>query len=409
MSRPHPYRHVPLRVLVVGGGVAALEACFALDALAGERVDVTLIAPNRYLMYRPVEAHDPLALDARVRVPLARLAAAAHADLRHDRVTAVEPDVRRLHTAAGYELHYDVVVIAAGARHEPVPAGAEALGEESWSGCRSLMNRLTSGELTSLAFVEPPAPTKAFDLYDLAIHAAVMLRQKRVEADLTIVTAQGAPLAFLGVRTAGMLASTLGAHGLRVVEAAYVRSVGGGELRLAPGSRRIAAAGVIAAPRLGGPWLDHLPCDRDGFLPTDTDGRVVGLPDVHAAGDCTPFPVRHPSLAAQQADTVAGTIAAAAGCAVAPKPFRPVLRGVLPARLRWFVEAPLTGGDGDATSVSAFPLWQPPMRFHARYLGPQLAVETTQAGRQSDRMALAPHGSSVEAWPPRSHLSAVAT
>jgi sulfide:quinone oxidoreductase len=395
------HRHVPMSVLVVGGGVAALEACFALDALAGERVDVTLIAPNAYLMYRPVEAHDPLALDGRVRVPLAHLARSAHAHLRHDRVVDFEPGTRRVYTAGGYELGYDALVVATGARPEPVPPGATPLLEENWPGCRLLTHRLARGELESLAFVEPPAPSKVFDLYDLAIDAAVMLRRDRVEADLTLVTAEPVPLAVLGVRAAGMLASTLGAHGLRVVESAYVRSVAGGEVLLAPGSRRIAADAVIAAPRLGGAWLDHLPCDRDGFLPTDDYGRVAGLAQVYAAGDCTPYPVRHPSLAAQQADAVAGAIAAEAGCIAAPERFKPVLRGVLPSRLRWYVEAPLTGGQGDATIVSALPLWQPPIRFHARFLGPRLAVETTQPVRQSDRMAPAPRGSSVGPWPSR--------
>ena len=68
-----------------------------------------------------------------------------------------------------------------------------------------------------------------------------------------------------------------------------------------------------------------------------------------AAGDCTPFPVKHPSLAAQQADVVAAAIAADAGAPIAAEPFTPVLRGILPSRLRWYVEAPLTGGQGDAT------------------------------------------------------------
>jgi sulfide:quinone oxidoreductase len=245
-------------------------------------------------MYRPVEAHDPLALDGRIRVPLARLARAAHADLRHDRVVTFDPGARRVHTARGYALGYDALVVATGARPESVVSGAASLREENWPGCRILMHRLSRGEPTSLAFVEPPAPCKAFDLYDLAIHAAVVARRNRVAADLTFVTAQPAPLAFLGARAAGMLASTLGAHGLRVVESAYVRSVGGGDVDLAPGPRRIAAEAVIAAPRLSGPWLDHLPHDRDGFVPTDAYGGVSGLPDVYAAGDCTPFPVRHP-------------------------------------------------------------------------------------------------------------------
>jgi sulfide:quinone oxidoreductase len=263
------------------------------------------------------------------------------------------------------------------------------------------MHRLSRGELPSLAFVEPPAPSKPFDLYDLALHAAVMLRRNAVEADLTLVTAAAAPLAILGLRTAATLGFTLGAHGVRVVESAYVRSVGDGDVRIAPGSRRVVAAGVIAAPRLGGPWLDNLPRDKDGFVPADSHGRVPGLPNVYAAGDCTPFPVRHPSLAAQQADAVAAAVAADAGYIAVPEPFKPVLRGVLPSRLRWYVEAPLTGGDGDATKLSAMPLWEPPLRFDARFLGPQLAVETTQTVRQSDRMAREQRGRSVEPWPSR--------
>ena len=64
--------HVPIRVVVVGGGVAALETCLALRALGGDSVRLTLIAPNRYFVYRPIGVHDPLSVHGRARVPLAR-------------------------------------------------------------------------------------------------------------------------------------------------------------------------------------------------------------------------------------------------------------------------------------------------------------------------------------------------
>jgi sulfide:quinone oxidoreductase len=371
-----PYRHVPLHVLVVGGGVAGLETCFALEALAGERVHVTLIAPNRYLSHRPAGVHDPLAVHGRIRVPLARLAHAAAAELRHDRVTSIELASRRVYTAGGYELPYDALVIAVGAAPEPVPARAHSLRDG-----QVLMRRLYRGRLGSLAFVEPPAPTDAFDLYDLAIEAATVLRRLRMEAELTLVTAQPAPLAFLGVRAAGVLSSTLGAHGVRVAESAYVQAVRRGGLELAPRARRVAAEGVIAAPRLTGPRLPHLPCDRDGFLPVDVHGRVTGAPGMFAAGDCTPFAVRHPSLAAQQADAAAAAIAADAGSPAPAEPFMPVLRGMLPSRLRWYVEAPLIGGQGDATRISATALWSPNLRFHARFLAPHLEPEAVRDPR----------------------------
>ena len=369
------YHHLPLRVLVAGGGVAALETCLALRALAGDRVHVTLLAPNRYLVHRPVGVCDPLAVHGRVRVPLARLAHEAGADLRHDRVTSIEPAARRVHTAAGYELPYDVLVVAIGARPGPPPAGAEVLHEDNTAGCRVLMHRLYEGHVPSLAFIEPPAPTDVLDLYELAVHAAVTLRQRHVVADLTFATAEPAPLAVLGPRASGVLRATLAGHGLRIVESAYVRSIGGGEVQLAPPARRILAEHVVAAPRLVGPRPDHLPCDRDGFLRVDPTGRVPGVPGVFAAGNCTAFPVKHPSLAAQQAHAVAASIAADTGQPLPEDPFKPVLRCMLPTRLRWYVEAPLTGGQGDATRISTSPLWSPQLRFDAPFLAPFLEHE----------------------------------
>lgn len=388
-------------LVVVGGGVAGLEACLALRAFAGDRARVTLIAPNRYFVHRPVRARDPLAVEGRVRTPLARLASAAGAELRHDRLAAVDTAARRIRTADGYELPYDALVLATGARSRRVPARAEPFDEEHTAGCRVLMHRLYEGRIGSLAFVEPAAPTRAFDLYDLVIDTATRLRRERIAADLVLVTAEPAPLAMLGVRAAGFLHATLGAHGVRVVESAHVRAIGHGEVELAPLSRRILADRVIAAPRLAGPWLDHLPSDGEGFIPVDPHGRVHGVDGVYAAGDCTPFPVKHPSLAAQQADAVAAAIAADAGLPSTAEPFTPVLRGMLPSRLRWYVDAPLTGGKGDATEISALPLWSSSLRFDARFLANafRAPVETTHGVRQSGRMERRPGGRSVGAWP----------
>ena len=81
---------------------------------------------------------------------------------------------------------------------------------------------------------------------------------------------------------------------------------------------------------------------------------------------------------------MASTIAADAGLPVAAEPFTPVLRGVLPSRLRWYVEAPLTGGQGDATVVSPHPLWSPDLRFDARFLAPRL-TQAVAAQRRRHR------------------------
>jgi sulfide:quinone oxidoreductase len=38
------------RVLIAGGGVAAIEALLALRDLAGDHVDIELLAPERYFV-----------------------------------------------------------------------------------------------------------------------------------------------------------------------------------------------------------------------------------------------------------------------------------------------------------------------------------------------------------------------
>lgn len=361
-----------VHVIVAGGGVAGLETCLALGALAGDRVHVTLLSPERYLVHRPAAERDPLAIRGMERVPVVRLAQAARADLRHDRVVGVDPAARTVRTSRGDELAYDALVLAIGAVARAVPAGAQPFDAAHSAGCRVVLRRLLAGDLSSLAFVEPPAPASALDLYDLALEAAVAVRREGVESALTLVTAEPGPLALLGRQASGMLAATLGGHGVRVVDSAYVRSIEPGHIEVAPHLRRIAADRVIAAPRLAGPGVAGLACDADGFLHIDTLGRVPGAPAVFAAGACTSFPVKHPSLAAQQAAAVATAIAADAGAPIEPVPFEPVLRAMLPSRLRWYVEAPLTGGRGDATRVSALALWSPHLRFDARFLGPHL-------------------------------------
>jgi sulfide:quinone oxidoreductase len=50
---------------------------------------------------------------------------------------------------------------------------------------------------------------------------------------------------------------------------------------------------------------------------------------VYAAGDATDFPIKFGGISAQQADIAAQSIAALAGAAVKPEPFRPELHAVL--------------------------------------------------------------------------------
>ena len=86
---------------------------------------------------------------------------------------------------------------------------------------------------------------------------------------------------------------------------------------------------MIALPRLRGRGIPGLPADAGGFLVIDEHARVTGAADVFAAGDATAEPIKQGGLAAQQADAAAEAIAAEAGAELDPRPYRPVLRGLL--------------------------------------------------------------------------------
>jgi CBS domain-containing protein len=95
---------------------------------------------------------------------------------------------------------------------------------------------------------------------------------------------------------------------------------------------------------------------------------------VYAAGDITTFSVKQGGIAAQQADAAAEAIAADAGADVVPKPFRPVLRGLLltGAQPR-YLHGELAGGAGETSEASLEPLWWPPAKIVGRHLAPFLA------------------------------------
>jgi sulfide:quinone oxidoreductase len=108
-------------------------------------------------------------------------------------------------------------------------------------------------------------------------------------------------------------------------------------------------------------------------VPTDLEGRVVGMTDVYAAGDATQFRPKQGGLAAQQADAVASAIAAEAGADVRPEPYRPVLRGLL---LTGFVPRYLrTDVQAGTSIVDTEPLWWPPAKIVGRHLAPFLAAQ----------------------------------
>lgn len=362
----------PLRVLIAGGGVAALEAALALRSLAGKLVAVELLAPEPRFWYRPLAVAEPFGGGHVRGVELVELARACDALLTLGALGAVDADRHVARTASGAEIEYDALLVATGAR--PVTAVTGALTYRGLSDSDLLLDLLEEveqGGAGRLAFAVPGGVSWPLPLYELALQTAVRL-QASADIELVLVTPEETPLGVFGDWASQAVAALLRGRGIKVYAGRSPVSFEDGRLALAP-TGGFAADRVVALPRLAGVPIPGLPHDADGFIPVDSSGRVRGCDDIYAAGDATAFPVKQGGLAAQQALAAAETIAAVAGVAIRPQPFRPVLRGLLLTGGRPFYLRAEVGERADETSTAtAEPLWWPPGKVAGRHLAPFL-------------------------------------
>ena len=90
-------------MLIAGGGVAALEAALALQALAEGHVSVEVLAPEPQFWYRPPVA-EPFALGNVRRFELSELTSAVGATLSPGTLVGIDAPRRAAHTAPGGEV-----------------------------------------------------------------------------------------------------------------------------------------------------------------------------------------------------------------------------------------------------------------------------------------------------------------
>ena len=357
-------------VVVAGGGVAALECLMALRDLAGPEVPIRVVAPDEHFVYRPLQVAEPFAPGTVRRYPLADIAADFGAELLRGAAVEVRPDAHALVTDGGSTVPYDALVLAPGARPAAALPGAVTVGQPGASDAiRAILAGVGADRLSGVAFVAPRGTTWTLPLYELALMTAASVRGRG--ARLSLVSPEPRPLAVFGPPVSARIADLLAHAGIEFHGSSYA-AADGPTLRLEPGGRELPVDRVIALPELRGPAIPGVPADGAGFIPVDRHGRVDGVRDVYAAGDATAFPVKQGGLAAQQADAVAEAVAAAFGAEVSPRPFKPVLRGLLfTGGDDRFLRAGIGGGEGDGT-VDTGALWWPPTKVAGLYLAPYL-------------------------------------
>jgi sulfide:quinone oxidoreductase len=370
-----------LRVVIVGGGVAALETALALRELAPEQTTMTVIAPNDEFVYRPMTVREPFAYPAARRYPLARIVADAGAELLSAELDYVEPDKRTIHLKGGETIEYDALVLALGARAVPRYKHAITIDDRRMDDTlHGLIQDIEGGYVDSLAFVAPGRMAWQLPLYELALMTAGRAYDMNVDLTTTIVTPESSPLAIFGPTASEAIAQRLERAHIETVNSGYVEVPSTGEVVINPGDRHLHVKRVIALPELYGPSIRGIPLGEHGFIRVDPYGRVRDVRSVYAAGDAVDFPIKHGGVGSQQADVVAQSIAAVAGAAVKPEPFNPVIHGMLLTDDKpLYLTAKLTGGHGFSSEITDAPTWSPPSKIAAKYLAPYLEQQDRDA------------------------------
>jgi sulfide:quinone oxidoreductase len=356
-------------VVIAGGGVGALETAFALRALTGDELALTLVTPASEFVYRPVAVLEPFVnLPAR-RVPLARVASELQATLVHERVIGVDAQRHTVATSGGHELTYDHGVIAVGARLQAVAAGTTAIAvAHPQASLAPVLEAIDRAPAFRVGF-QLMTPTWPLPAYELALLTRRHARDRGRAPAIVLITNEARPLAMLGTQVSETVARLLAESD---IEVRHITDATGFEQ--AAGDLDV----VLALPTLRGPEIPGLPLDTEGFLPVSGYGQVADLGGLYGVGDATGFPLKFGGVAALQADAVASTIAAAIGALAAPQQVGGLVEGVLltggePGLLHLTLTIGAAGvAEGRISAVGDGGRWSDEAKISARYLGAYL-------------------------------------
>jgi sulfide:quinone oxidoreductase len=355
-----------LRVVICGGGIAAVEGLLHLRRLAGSSVGVKLIAPNEELVYRPMAVREPFGFGAPRRYPLRRIARDNRAEWIKDSLAWVDPEARVVHTGAGESVQFDALLVAVGGRPvepyrpERVTTFRDAEADATYHG---IIQDIEQGYTHSLVFIQPVGPVWPLPLYELALMTAERAQSMDVRNfSATIVTPERRPLAIFGPAAADVVSGRLEAAGITVHTESLAKVPAKQRVLVEPRRVELKPDRVITMPRIAGPSIRGLAgSGASGFIPIDKHCSVRGTRGrVFAAGDAVDYPIKHGGLGTQMADAAAAAIAKLAGAVDTAPAFNPVIRGkLLTGSAPVYMTAHPLGSESFASEVFESPQWWP--------------------------------------------------
>ncbi len=316
--------------VILGAGFGGLELSARLSESLADRIRITLIDAGESFSFgfSKLDVMLGRATAADVRVPYSRIAIDG-VEFRNERVTAIDPEHRRVTTDAGaYDA--DVLAIALGAEYDlSATPGFEQGGFEYYSvaGAEQISEVLPTVEqgriligILGHPFKCPPAPFEGA----LLIHDVLTERGVRDAVEIRTLGPMSAPVPITSKMSRAFL-TALGERGIEYVPDTQIVALDtdAGEARLADGEPvpydLFVGVPVHRVPEV----VQASGLAVDGWVPVDRANLMTRFPDVYAFGDVAALPVaKAGAFAEAAARVVAEDIAARLRGAALERPYQ---------------------------------------------------------------------------------------
>jgi sulfide:quinone oxidoreductase len=317
------------RILILGAGFGGLELATVLSEELGVEARVTVIDSSDSFVfgYSKLDVMFGRASPAEVRLPYGDFAKPG-VTFRRERITAIDPEARRVTTDAGTH-EADVLVVALGADYDFDATPGIASGENEFysvAGAERLAEVLpefTSGRaiigVCGAPFKCPPAPSEAA----LLLHDYLAQRGVRDDCEIALVMPFPTPVP-PSPDTSAALLEAFAERGIEFVSGRRVASFDAAcDVVVLEDGSELACDLLLGVPKHRAPdVVVESGMTEDGYVPVDSRTLETRYPGVYAVGDVATVGVPKAGVFSEGAARVVGaSIVSRRSGAAAPEGF----------------------------------------------------------------------------------------
>lgn len=281
------------RIVVIGGGIAGLEAALTLRATLPES-KLTIVSERDQLRLLPNLVYVPFGIQPElVSAPISSILRDSNVDLMVGSTTGVDCASKTI-TVGPKTVAYDALVVAPGVDHDSTPAHVVGSRDGALS-LRAALSELPTDRRTGIEVRVLPESTRVGAAYEFAMLLGTWLRAVGLarHTDLSVVTTEQTPFNTFGYAASQLLVERLRSAGVIIASGIPEGRIEG-----------IDAGLVIDFPAARARVIPGLPIDHGArYFKTDDSSRIAD--DVFVVGDAADIPIHAGFATAWQARQVA--------------------------------------------------------------------------------------------------------